>query len=74
LRGAGSIAAKLARQREAALLSRRLATIVADAPVDGNLERLAWAGPRWDRLDPLLDRLGFQRIRSRIPGHPAESR
>ncbi len=72
LRGAQSIAAKLAHDRETALLSKRLATIVDHAPVPAEPGRLAWIGPRWDRLGPLLDRLGFQRIRARIPGYPAE--
>ncbi len=73
LRGARSVAAKLARGRQAAFLSKRLATIAVDAPVPADLGRLEWRGADWDRLDPLLDRLGFGRIRTRIPGRAAKT-
>jgi 5'-3' exonuclease len=69
LRGAASLAAKLAEHREIALLSRRLATVADDAPLpggSGGLAELAFAGADPAEIDPLFARLGFERIRERI--------
>ena len=43
-RGADKLAATLCAQREEALLYRRLATVVTDAPLPESLDDLAWAG------------------------------
>ncbi len=67
LRGAAGTARKLAEQREAALLSRELATIALDAPASATLTELRWRGPAHADLDPLLDELGFGRLRERLP-------
>ncbi len=67
-RGARSVTNKLADGRQAAFLSKRLATIAVDAPLDRDLRRLEWHGADHARLDPLLDRLGFKGIRERIHG------
>jgi 5'-3' exonuclease len=67
LRGAGALAARLAEHRDLAFLSRRLATVVRDAPFAGPLERLAFGGADPRLVDPLFERLGFGGIRERIP-------
>ena len=66
LRGARSIAERLARHRDAAFLSKRLATIVTDAPVTAELDALAYRGAVPERVDELFERLGFERLRERI--------
>lgn len=66
LRGAASLAKKLADEREMALLSRRLATVADDAPFTADLDELALAGADRAKVEPLFDRLAFDRIRERI--------
>ena len=66
IRGARSLAKKLEAQREMAFLSRELATVAYDAPATAKLRELAWTGADEALLDPLLDELGFGRIRERI--------
>ena len=68
LRGARSLYAKLAAERETAFLSKQLATAVRDAPVAAGLDDLAYRGPDLERLEPLFDRLGFEGIRKRVTG------
>lgn len=67
IRGAGALAAKLAAHRDQALLSRRLATVVTDAPFDADPESLRYRGADRARAEALFDRLGFGRIRERVP-------
>lgn len=67
VRGAGTLAARLEEHREIAFLSRRLATVVRDAPFDGTPQRLAYQGADRERVDRVFDRLGFGRIRDRVP-------
>jgi DNA polymerase I len=67
LRGARALAARLAEHRDLAFLSRRLATVVRDMPIDGTLEGLAFGGADPALVDPLFERLGFGGIRDRIP-------
>ncbi len=68
LRGAKSLHAKLAAGRETAFLSRRLATVAFDAPgVHGTLESLELRAPDSGRVEALFGRLGFNRIRERVP-------
>ena len=66
IRGAKSLRKKLDDQRASALLSRRLATIAHDAPATADLDALRLDGADPARLDPLLEILGFGRIRDRI--------
>lgn len=59
MRGAAAAAAKLREHREAALLSRQLATIALDAPLPADLGE-GQRGPLDDaQLAPLLDHLRF---------------
>jgi len=71
IRGAASLAAKLAAHRETAFLSKRLATVAPEAPLAGweasDLDALAYRGADPALLDPLCERLGFGALRDRIP-------
>ncbi|MGK2859763.1 MAG: hypothetical protein ACSLFQ_21405, partial [Thermoanaerobaculia bacterium] len=63
IRGAKGIAERLASSREIALLSRRLATVSTDAPVDVTADSLRVGRPDPARLEPLLARLGLGAVR-----------
>lgn len=67
LRGAKSVARKLEQQKEQALLSKKLATVAVDAPFTAELDELEHRGAEPEQVDELFERLGFQRIRERIP-------
>jgi len=67
IRGAKSLARKLEEQKEMALLSKRLATVALDAPFEADLAQLEHRGADPEKVDPLFERLGFGRIRDRIP-------
>lgn len=67
IRGAKSLARKLEEQREMALLSKKLATVAVDAPFDAGLDQLEILGADPEKVDPLFERLGFGRIRDRVP-------
>jgi len=68
VRGAKRIAAAIAAHREQALRTRELATVVRKVPgVVADTEALALRGAHRERLLPLFDRLGWNRIRERIP-------
>lgn len=68
LRGAKSLHAKLAAARETALLSQRLATVERAVPgVDDTLASLEYLGADAVRTDELFARLGFNKIRERVP-------
>jgi len=56
VRGAAKLAATLVRERENALLFRRIATVVRDAPGLGEVDDWRWAGPT-DDFDELCDYL-----------------
>jgi len=66
LRGARSIRARLEAGREEALLSKRLSVVAREAPVRADLGELELKGADAARVDPLFDRLGFERLRDRI--------
>ena len=67
LRGAGSLAARLEAHRATALLCRRLATVVSDVPLAAGFDDLIWTGADRPRTEAVFDRLGFGRIRDRVP-------
>jgi 5'-3' exonuclease len=56
VRGAAKLAETLQREREAALLFRRIATVVRDAPGLGEVDDWRWGGPTGD-FDELCDYL-----------------
>jgi 5'-3' exonuclease len=64
-RGADKLAATLRANREAALLYRKLATLVTDAPLAESLEDLAWAGVPRERFLALCDKLGLTTLKTR---------
>ncbi len=66
IRGARSLRKKLEEQRDTALLSRRLATVAADAPAVADLDELRLDGADPELVDPLFEELEFGRIRDRI--------
>ena len=45
VRGAGSLAATLAAERELAMLFRHIATVDVTAPTVDSVDELAWTGP-----------------------------
>ncbi len=67
IRGARTLGRKLEAGRELAVLSKRLATVATHAPATAELARLALVGADPEKVDPLFDRLGFGRLRERIP-------
>jgi 5'-3' exonuclease len=68
VRGAKSLHAKLAAGRETAFLSRQLATVARKVPgVRGTLKSLEYRGADAARVEALFTRLGFNKIRERIP-------
>jgi len=67
LRGAVAIRAKLDASWDTAVLSKQLATIAVDAPIKVNLRDLQYSGADKKKVEKLFDRLGFGKIRERIP-------
>lgn len=67
LRGAAAIRTKLEQSKDLAFLSKQLATIANEAPVKVNLPALKYAGADRRKVEALFNRLGFGRIRERIP-------
>ncbi|HEX7030477.1 MAG TPA: 5'-3' exonuclease H3TH domain-containing protein [Gammaproteobacteria bacterium] len=59
LRGASGIAARLAAGRDAAFLSRELATIHCDVPLNTTLADLRWSGVNDRALSRFFNELGF---------------
>jgi 5'-3' exonuclease len=69
LRGARTLYAKLTASRDLAFLSKRLATVAADAPLPAGfkgLNDLAYKGADTARAEALFDRFGFKKIRERV--------
>jgi DNA polymerase-1 len=68
LRGAKSLHAKLAASREIAFLSKQLATVAREVPgVGADLEDLEYRGADAAKIEALFQRLGFNKIRERVP-------
>jgi len=70
LRAGKRLYAKLREARETAFLSRRLATLAADAPVQASLAQLAYRGPDLAAAAALTERLGFKHLGERLPAAP----
>ena len=64
-RGADKLAATLREHRDEALLYRKLATVVTDAPLKETLAQLEWAGVPRAPFESLCDRLGLTTLKSR---------
>jgi 5'-3' exonuclease len=65
VRGADRLAATLAEQMPAALLYRKLATLITDVPLAESLGDLAWQGVPRDAFLAWCDRLGVGDLRER---------
>ena len=65
VRGAAKLAATLDEQRELALLFRRIATVVTDAPTVESVAQMRWTGPT-EALGAALDRVDAGRLAERI--------
>jgi 5'-3' exonuclease len=63
-RGALELAATLAERRAEALLYRRLATLVDDAPVEGDLDDLRFRGVPRARFEAWCDSMGVDTMRT----------
>lgn len=66
IRGEGSLAARLEKGVSLAGLSRQLATVSVEAPVDVTLESLRYRGPDDEEITPLFARLGFKTLQARL--------
>lgn len=55
---------------EQALLSKKLATIITDVPIEFNEDQLLYRGPDKDVLKPIFDDLEFKAIAARAFGDP----
>lgn len=53
---------------EQALLSKKLATIITDVPIEFNEEVLAYKGPDAEKLKPIFNELEFKTISARVFG------
>ncbi len=68
LRGAKSLHAKLVASRDIAFLSKQLATVAREVPgVEATLKDLEFRGADPARVEELFSRLGFNRIKERVP-------
>ena len=65
IRGAPRLAARLAAEREQALLYRRLATLVEDVPLKESVSDLAWNGARPELFADVCERLDSETLRAR---------
>lgn len=67
IRGAQKLAALLAAQAETARLSRDLATVRRDVPIEHELEDFRYQGPDLAALRAVFTRLGFQKLARELP-------
>jgi hypothetical protein len=68
VRGAAKLAEKLALHRARALATKSLATVLREVPgLTPALDELAYRGADRERVERLFARLGWNRIRDRIP-------
>lgn len=58
---------------EQAILSKKLARIITDVPIEFNEELLKYSGPDPDKLKPIFIDLEFKSIMARAFGDPAET-
>jgi 5'-3' exonuclease len=65
VRQAERLAATLAAERPAALLYRKLATLIDDVPLPEDLDDLAWSGVPRDAFEAFCDRVEARQLRDR---------
>ena len=66
IRGAASLARKLAAHRAEALLSKALATVSREVPFEISLVEIEYGGPSREMIEELFDRFGFDTLRDRV--------
>ncbi len=66
IRGAAGVARKLEASRELAFLSRELATVAVDAPIDWKLDELLVGEPDDPAIEELFERLAFDTLLKRV--------
>ncbi len=64
----GKMKEKVEEFKEQALLSKKLATIKVDVPIDYDPEKLLYNGPKEDELRALFDDLEFRTLMKRVLG------
>ena len=62
----GKLKERVEQFGEQAILSKKLATIILDVPVEFNEENLRYTGPDADKLKPILEDLEFKTMMPRI--------
>jgi DNA polymerase-1 len=62
----GKLKERVEQFGQQALLSKRLATIVMDVPVDFDESKLRYSGPDMEKLKPILEELEFKTMMPRI--------
>ena len=67
------LAAKLKESSDQVQLSKKLATIVLDSPLELDIDDLAWKGLPADQLRQLFARLEFSRLMKRLPAQSTAS-
>ncbi len=65
IRAADRLATTLAAEMDAALLYRKLATLIVDVPLPERLEDLAWTGVPRGAFDAWCDRVGATQLKTR---------
>ena len=70
IRGAAVLAARLQAERGQALLFRRLATLVRDAPLVASLDALRWPGLPRDALRTFAEAFGWQTLVPTLQARP----
>ena len=70
IRGAAVLAARLRAERDQALLFRRLATLVRDAPLAPSLDALRWPGLPRDALRAFSEAFGWQALVPTLEARP----
>ncbi|MFQ5736993.1 MAG: DNA polymerase I [Thermodesulfobacteriota bacterium] len=67
----GKLRERLIENRDKAMLSRELATLHPEVPVEGSLDSLRYSGPDFYLLEPLLNELEFRKVlHDMLPGMP----
>lgn len=68
------LAEKLKTNKDLAVFSKRLATIVRDVPIDFSLEKIDWKNRyKAEAVTNLIKSFGFQSLLARLPGKKEES-
>ncbi|PZR41604.1 MAG: DNA polymerase I [Azospira oryzae] len=62
----GKLKERVEQFGEQAILSKKLATIVIDVPIELNEEELAYTGPDAEKLKPIIEELEFKTMMPRI--------